>query len=225
MDLLRSALSGHVRGTLRKQFRRIIWSGSDAPPSGRPIVVYANHHFFYDGYILGYLLESVLRRRVVIWMQDLGKFPFFKAGGAMPFAAENPAERFATIRATSRMMRRDPNVALVYFPERRLHDAGEGIQFFDPNLFTRLDRVFPTKYWWPVALQTVHRHRARPTVVVQSGVAHEDGTGAERKTLQDLLTTADREEGTRSVILEGRRDPDERWDFSRLSLAGRARPR
>lgn len=185
--------------------------GQEAPPANRPVVVYANHHLFYDGYLLAFFLERVLGRRAVVWMQDLARFPFFAAGGAAPFPKNRPARRAATIRRTARMMRQDERTALIYFPEGILHEGDGAIRSFPQEVFARYDGIFPAKNWWPIALATVDRHRARPTAVLHSGSWHGAASGRERVTLQELLAAVRPDQDSARLLLKGRADPDERW--------------
>src|SRR5690606_20216387 len=88
---------------LKGAFRRVCWVGP--PPAlvpGRPVVLYANHHSFFDGYLLWLLLARHLRRPATLWMRDWDRFPFFAAVGVQPFPDEDPARRAATLRRTLR---------------------------------------------------------------------------------------------------------------------------
>lgn len=205
-----------IARSLRRRFGRVLWSSPwPLPPADAPLVLYANHHLFYDSYLLGWFIERVLRRRAVVWMEDLDRFPFFAALGAMPFPRHSARRRAATVRRTARLMAQDPSTVLFYYPEARLHPAAEGLLDFGPDRFARLDRVLPAhKRWWPVALDVTDTHRAYPTVRMIAGDAHDTSTGHERLVLADLLA---RLEGVDprdcTVLLGGARDPDQRWDF------------
>lgn len=80
-----------LRRHLRRAFRRIVWVGPWHPPrSDHPVVIYANHHAFYDAQILGYVAERVLGRHAVVWMEELDRFPFLGVLGARPFPVNDP---------------------------------------------------------------------------------------------------------------------------------------
>lgn len=207
---------GILGRSLRRAFRQVRWFGPWAPPpTDRPVVAYANHHAFYDGQLLGWLVERVLHRTTVVWMEELDRFPFFSTLGALPFPANDPQRRFSTIRRTARLMQRDPHTMLVYFPEGHLHAAEEGITRFPPDVFHRLARVLGGVSFWPIAVHVTGWHDARPTAVLSGGEPHGAPTGHERETLQESLQALHGRPLTSGrVLLEGRRGPHERWDFS-----------
>lgn len=203
---------------LRRKFRRISWRGPWNPPApDRPAVLYANHHAFYDAQILGYVIERVLRRHCIVWMEELDRFPFLAVLGARPFPANDPARRLRTIRETIRLMRDHPETMLIYFPEAHLHSADEGVLPFPPTTMPRLARVLPAVQWWPVALAVTGWHEERPTAVLTAGSTHARPTGEESAALTMLQTSlTERPSGGDRILLEGRPSPNERWDFSFL---------
>jgi len=206
--------------SLRGSFRRIVWCGAlEPPPPGVPLVIYANHQVFHDSYALACLVERALGRRTVVWMEAFEKFPFFGLLGARPFPATDPAARVRTIRATRALMARDPAHALIYYPEGRLHPAEEDLLPFEAGRFARLDRVLPSpKWWWPVALRVTGWHEARPTLRITAGEPHARATGREADTLRGLLARLEAPSAESHILLDGRRGPDERWDFSRAAI-------
>jgi 1-acyl-sn-glycerol-3-phosphate acyltransferase len=202
--------------TLRRTFRRIVWVGDlSPPPRDRPVVLLANHHLFHDAQVLGWLIACVLRRRGIVWMEELDRFPFLAPLGPLPFPAADPARRSATIRRTIRAMRDDPGTVLLYFPEGALHDADEGMTPFPASRLTRLQRALPAASWWPVALRLGGSHEARPIVWLTGAEPQPRVRGTEREILKRLLreleTPAD---GQHTVLLEGAPGAHERWDFS-----------
>ena len=215
-----------IRRDLRRAFRRVAWVGAPpALPHRAPVVLYANHHHFYDGHLLWLLLEELLGRPGTLWMEDWDRFPFFAAVGVQPFPPgegesddEAAARRRATLRRTVRRLREQPQTALVYFPEGRLHPPREGLLPFPDDAFERLARLFPERTrWLPVATHIAQTGDARPTVLLSGGEAHEAPDGRERKRLRRmwnaLRETAPAEADTRP-LLGGARGPDEQWDLS-----------
>lgn len=203
---------------LRRTFRRIVWLGSWAPPpTDRPVVLFSNHHAFYDAQILGFFTERVLRRHTSVWMEELDRFPFLAALGAAPFPADDAARRVRTIRRTARLMNARPETALIYFPEAHLHPIEEGILPFPEDRVERLADVFPNACFWPVALQISGWHEATPTASLTGGAWRDRPDGRERAELAELLQRFDRGTELESrVLLEGVPGPNERWDFSPL---------
>jgi len=210
---------------LRRTFRRIAWTGPPPlPPVDRPVVLYANHHLFHDSYILGWLVERVLGRRTVVWMAELDRFPFFVPLGVMPFPADCARRRAAAVRATQRLMDRDPATTLIYYPEATLHPAEDGLAPFPADRIPRVARVLPRALWWPVALRVTGFEAERPTVLLAAGEPHAaDGREGER--LRGLLEgLGARAAAPRETVLEGRPGADERWDLARLRPLFGARP-
>lgn len=194
------------------------------PRSDHPVVIYANHHAFYDAQILGYVAERVLGRHAVVWMEELDRFPFLGVLGARPFPVNDPPRRIRTIRQTVRLMASRPDTALIYFPERHLHPIEEGILPFPADRFTRLASVLPPAQWWPVVLRISGWQEATPTAILAGGPLHVAPTGAEQTTLRDLLESPAAGTGTPRVLLEGRPGPEERWDFRSVgAFLGRRR--
>ena len=207
-----------VRRSLRRTYRRVEWVGpNDMPPPGSPVVAYANHHVFHDGFALGYFLERVHGRRVLVWVEEFDRFPFLGLVGAMPFPRDDARARVRTIRETARRMRSDHRTALIYFPEGRLHRAEDGLSPFDPDGLQRLARVMPEAWWWPLGVHVTGWNEAHPTLVLGGGAPHRQPTGSEPGALEAVLERiASPRCSTRSTILDGHRGPNERWNFSSL---------
>lgn len=204
---------------LRKAFRRVCWVGARPDlPSQTPVIAYANHHNFYDGHLLWLVVDRLLGRPPALWMADWDRFPFFAPSGAQPFPPDDARRRSATLRRTARRFRQTPETMLIYFPEGRLHAPEDGVLPFDTQAFSNLDRLFPEKRWWPVAVYVTWRGEARPTAFLTAGEPHATSHGQERATLEDLLSTLrTKYPDDAHVLLEGRSGPSERWDFSFLA--------
>lgn len=213
--MMRFLVTRLVLNGLASAFRRVCWVG-DPPswPAEMPVVVYANHHHFFDGHLLWYALHRGLGRSYTVWMEDWDRFPMFAACGAMPFPTNDPARRLATIRQSITRMRRQPMSGLAYFPEARLHAPDEGIQPFSSEAFSRFDRIFPPRLWVPVALHVTWWGESLPTALLLAGEPHERSTGDEHMRLERLWT---RLRGSRpadtTLLFDGKKSPDEDWDM------------
>ncbi len=206
-----------LRRDLCSAFRRICWIGP-APDlrAEAPVVLYANHHNYYDGHLLWLVVDRLLGRTPLLWMAEWDRFPFFAPSGALPFPPDDAHRRSATLRCTIRRFRKRPRTALIYFPEGRLHAPEEGVRPFDEQAFARLDRLLPEKQWWPVAIHVTWRGEASPTAFLTGGAPHARACGDEA---QGLRRPLDRRRGpepptSAQILLEGRKSPSERWDFS-----------
>ena len=209
---------------LRRSFRRVVWIGDGPkPPENRPVVLYANHHSFYDGYLLWLLVRRTPGRPPVLWMERLQQAPLFGPVGALPFPPDDDRQRLRTIRETTRRLREDPQSILLFFPEGKLRAPDLGLGPFQTD-FRQLARLLPDNtLWWPVALRVTWWGEDRPTALLTSGILHEAPGGHEREDLLALLNdlskvspTVLEEEGAR-LLLDGRKSAEERWDLSRLA--------
>ncbi len=217
MTALRSLGYSALGAGLSRSFRRVVWLGQGPDLPDRPVVLYANHHAFHDGQLLAYLVEVVLRRQAVVWMQELNRFPFFKLLGALPFPADSATERASTVRATVRMWRRNPKTTLIYFPEGQLHPWEDGLLWPEDDRMERLKRLGPELLWWPVALKVSGHENHRPTAYLKGGRPHDGTGGAEKMHLEALMRSLDQPARFRqTVLLEGNRGPHERWNLSFL---------
>jgi 1-acyl-sn-glycerol-3-phosphate acyltransferase len=197
--------------------------GEPALPPG-PVVVFANHQSFFDGYLLWLVAAHVVRRPFLVWMEEVDRFPFFALQGALPFPRHDPRVRAATIRRTRRLLRAQPPPVLAYFPEGELHDADDPVRPIEADALARLHRALGGPAWWPVAIHATWRGDALPTILltgdrVTSGPPDDPGGRLER--LRDGLRT--RPTGER-VLLDGTAGAHERWDFSWMRPFFRHRP-
>lgn len=180
-------------------------------------MLYANHHAFYDAQILGYLIEVVLGRRSVVWMEELDHFPFLAVLGARRFPPWDPGSRLSTIRETGRLMAADPATTLIYFPEGHLHPFDEGVLPFPDDRLQRLGRVLPPAQWWPIVLSVTGWNEATPSAILTGGTSHRSPPVAARAELQRMqasLSAPVRPDDR--LLLDGRPGPNERWDLSAL---------
>ncbi|WP_245846025.1 1-acyl-sn-glycerol-3-phosphate acyltransferase [Longibacter salinarum] len=188
-------------------------------PDTSPVILYANHHHFYDGHLLWYLLRHALGRPGTIWMEEWDRYPFFAAVGAQPFPTDDSRRRAATIRRTARRFREAPRTVMVYFPEGELHTPAEGIHPFPEGAAQRLARFYPEATWWPIAIDVTFWGDKHPTACLLPGTPHSAPDGNERDRLTRLWHTL-REtlpEAPHHVLLNGRPSPTDVWDFSRFA--------
>ena len=191
--MLRSIVSRIMLSSLRAGFRRICWVGPEPEfDEDLPVVAYANHHTFYDGYAMWLLGRELLGRRSMLWMEEWYRYPFFAVTGAYPFPRNNPKLRLRTIRQTASRMASQSTSYLIYFPSGTLQPPEAGLGEVDADVMRRLDRIFPDKYWWPVSIHMTSWGETLPTLLLTGGAPHRLSTGDEAATLQeglDLLRT------------------------------------
>lgn len=215
MPLLTPLVARLMRRSLRTAFRRVCWVGPmPVVPADRPVVAYANHHYFHDGFLAWLVLEEVLHRPGITWMAEWDRFPFFSAAGALPFPPDDAARRGATLRRTVKRLRADPGSAFIYFPEGRLHPPDEDVLPFSAAALTRLGRLLPPCSWLPLAVHVAWWGDERPTALLSAGAGHDAIDGGEHARLSDALTALrTTRPGAGQVVLDNRRGLDERWNF------------
>jgi 1-acyl-sn-glycerol-3-phosphate acyltransferase len=221
--LARRLIDGMIRRDLRRTFRRVVWlSETEVWPDG-PLVGYANHHSFYDGYLLLLLVRYTLGRPVVIWMEEWDRAPLFGPIGALPFPADDARQRMTTIRETARRLAADPRTVLLLFPEGDLRPPDHGLGPFRADL-NRLARVLPENVrWQPLAIHLTWWGEDRPTALLAAPPSHDapDGQEADRlrgalKSLRQTEPAVLKENHTR-LLLDGRPSVHERWDLRLLA--------
>lgn len=162
-----------IARSLRGHFRAVYVRG--APPNAhRPLIVYANHHYWWDGY-LAYWLMRAWRRRVVVWMEAYRRFPPFGAVGAMPFPAEDAIARARTVRRTLEVLR-SPQTALLLFPEGRLHGDTEQILPFQRSLHWLACQV-PEVQVLPLAIYIEPSYHQYPRAYLEVGTPFQGDLG------------------------------------------------
>lgn len=210
---LRRAVYGMIERDLRKAFARVDLVG-DLPdlPSDTSVVLYANHHSFHDGYLAWLLIERVLNRRILTWMAEWDRFPFFAATGALPFPPGDARARAAALRTTARRLR-TPDFGFLYFPEGRMHPAPEGLASFDTDLTKRLGRLLDDATWVPLGMQFAFGSGDKPDARLSLGPPHAGGDGDLRTRLETAMARcADYSLPTRT-LLGGAPPPQDRWSF------------
>lgn len=215
---LRPFVESLMQRSLRKAFRRVCWVG-DLPTfsPASPVILYINHHHFYDGFLAWLVIDRLLHRPGLTWMEELDRFPFFRAAGALPFPADDPIRRATTMRTTMRRFRTTPAPALAYFPEGRLHSPDEGIVPFDTTLLARLDRLLLDALWWPLGIHVTWWNEAMPTVLLGGGDPHAAISGEEPERLRSVWQAVRCSKPPDcQTLLEGRRSTPERINLSFL---------
>ena len=215
---IRRDLSTHYRRGVRA-----VRPPGDDPAPGRPLAIYANHHVYHDSYFLLFWLTRWLARPIVVWMAAWERAPLFGPLGALPFPADDPRDRAATVRETARRMATDPRTALILYPEGAMHPPEDGLAPFRADL-PRLARLLPeATAWVPAGVHATWWGESRPTLVLATGEAHGVPDGGERERLRNALGAARAvrpdalAQGRAFRLLDGARGPDERWDLSRLA--------
>lgn len=185
-------VDGLVRRSLRGHFRAVYVRGAP-PPEPKPLVLFANHHYWWDGY-LGYWLVRAWGRRGLVWMEAYRRFPPFGAVGALPFPPDDTAARARTVRRTLERLQ-SPDTALLLFPEGALHGDTERLLPFQRSLCWLAHRV-PHAALLPLAIHIEPSYHQYPRAYLRVGepfacdAADEEAwLCAAAEALQGLLTS------------------------------------
>jgi len=131
-----------------------------------PVILFANHHYWWDGY-LGYWLIRAWGRSMVVWMEAYRRFPPFRATGALPFPPDDPQVRARTVRRTVQILRTEP-AALLLFPEGVLHGDTERLLPFQRSLHWLACRV-PQATLLPLAIHIEPSYHQYPRAYLSVG--------------------------------------------------------
>jgi 1-acyl-sn-glycerol-3-phosphate acyltransferase len=134
---------------------------------GRPFILFANHHYWWDGY-LGYWLIRAWGRRMVVWMESYRRFPPFGAIGALPFPPDDPMARARTVKRSVQALRTEPATALLLFPEGTLHGDTERLLPFQRSLHWLACRA-PQATLLPLAIHIEPSYHQYPRAYLSVG--------------------------------------------------------
>jgi 1-acyl-sn-glycerol-3-phosphate acyltransferase len=110
-----------IRRTVRARFRKVYWRLPNEIPEH--CIFATTHHGWHDGYLLFHVVTA-LNRPSLDWIQEFDAFPLFRYVGGMPFPADDPNRRAATLKKTIRVMRSEKR-SLMLFAEGILHRPPE----------------------------------------------------------------------------------------------------
>jgi len=132
-----------------------------------PVILFANHHYWWDGY-LGYWLIRAWGRRMVVWMESYRRFPPFGAIGALPFPPDDPMARARTVKRSVQALRTEPATALLLFPEGTLHGDTERLLPFQRSLHWLACRA-PQATLLPLAIHIEPSYHQYPRAFLSVG--------------------------------------------------------
>lgn len=155
-----------IRYGLRTHFRAIYLKELARPAEAHSAILFANHQYWWDGYLAYWLVCQHWRRSGLVWMEQMRRFPPFGALGALPFPADAPQVRATTIRRTLRELR-TTNAILVLFPEGRLHSESQLLPF-QRTLYWLNQHSHQTKLF-PLAIYIESRYHQYPCAYLMVG--------------------------------------------------------
>jgi 1-acyl-sn-glycerol-3-phosphate acyltransferase len=133
-----------------------------------PVIFYANHHGWLDGYLMFHAVTS-LKMICLDWIEEFDSFPLFSKIGGMRFAKGDLVGRANTVRKTIKLMRSEKR-SLVIFPEGILHRP-DSILPFGRSIETVAKKV-PGVNLVPVAIHYELSMHERPEAWLSFGPPH-----------------------------------------------------
>jgi 1-acyl-sn-glycerol-3-phosphate acyltransferase len=208
-------IGAYVGWKVRAAFRGV-WLRGTLPEGPAPLVVYANHGSFWDGFVAHQLCRAggwdgycMMEERM------LARYPFLAALGAFSIRRLDPRATLETFRYARRLLAA-PRRAVFVFPEGELRPV--------PTLPLHLERGvevlarLAAARCVPLAIRYVFLEDERPDVLLAIGEAHPAAPLREMNTrlgalLESLLEARDTAGFQR--LVRGRRSVAGRWDAVR----------
>lgn len=194
-----------IRSSVRKRFHTVWWNAPTYQLTP-PVILYANHHGWMDGYLM-YVLVKRLGLVSLDWIQEFDAFPLFRFVGGLRFAAGDVAGRATTIRHTIRELNKGRS--LVIFPEGELHRP-PGLLPFGRAVQT-VARKVQSVTMLPVAIRYEFAMHERPEACLVLGNPHAWKSLAHCENALSELLQRTKMEG--EVLFQGTRDINERMDM------------
>lgn len=173
---------------LRRNFRAV-YVRCAPPDPAHPLVLFANHHYWWDGY-LGYWLIRAWGRRMLVWMEAYRRFPPFGAIGALPFPPDDPQVRARTVKRTVHALRTESATALLLFPEGTLHGDTERLLPFQRSLHWLACRV-PQATLLPLAIHIEPSYHQYPRAYLSVGAPFQSAATDETAWLAEAAGTVE----------------------------------
>lgn len=161
-----AAMDRFVLRALRLHFRGVYLLETEPPDPSRPAIVFANHHYWWDAYLLHALAREWRPGQARVWMRELTSFPPFAALGALPFPDGDAVVRAATIRRTVRELQTTPTL-LFLFPEGEMHPAPNLLPF--GRALCWLHTQVPGVPLYPAAIRMAQGIHQRPEAQILLG--------------------------------------------------------
>lgn len=147
-----------IRVSVRGHFQAVYARVAQPPSPDRPAILFANHHYWWDGYLC-YLLGKTWSQPMTLWMEEWRWFPPFWALGALPFPEHALHTRARTVRHTVRLLKNPPHVLFI-FPEGSIH-TGREILPFGRALYWLAQHV-PEAQLFPMSIVMTHTRHQYP---------------------------------------------------------------
>jgi 1-acyl-sn-glycerol-3-phosphate acyltransferase len=208
--LLTPLLHLYVRWKLKTAFRGV-WASGALPGPGEPLILYANHHGFWDGFLAHALVHRAGRAGYALMEeQNLARYRFLTRLGAMSIRPTDPRSVLTTLRHATRVLER-PDATLLLFPQGKLVAPAAPLRFERGiEVLARMAKARAV----PVGLRYAFFEHEYPDALLAVGEPHPVRSVADCEArLTHLLKGLDALEAPTSLdpLLAGRRSVAERW--------------
>lgn len=209
------ALDRYVHWKLRSNFRGI-WCEGALPDSDEPLLVYANHTSFWDGFAAHALSEANHRDGYALMEeQNLARYPFLRRIGAFSIRRGEAKSARETIKYAAQLLKQ-PRAVVCVFPQGTLAPRANAPLRLEGGveLLARITGVRCV----PVSMNFGFFEHEYPDIVMHVGNAHAPESLEAMSARLDSLVTASAKLTTcthLTPLLNGRRSVAERWDAAR----------
>ncbi len=164
-----------ARRSLYRAFHAVHFRAAEqlpAPPSklDRPVIFYANHHSWWDGYVAEIVLRQVygLEAYLMMDVRQLRRYFFFSWAGAFSVDRENGREALRSIDYIAKILNEKPGRVFWIFPQGEIRPQEQRPLNFYPGLAHTLRRIGPC-YVYPLATRFEFTREQFPEIFISVG--------------------------------------------------------
>ena len=166
-----------ARRSLWKAFHAVRFRAAEplpAPPSGltTPVIFYANHNTWWDGYLAQIITKQVygLDGYLMMDVRQLRRYWFFSWAGVFSVDQQNGREALRSLDYTARLLKAGPGRALWIFPQGQIEPQERRPLGFHSGLGHLIRRVGRC-YVYPVAVRFEFFGEQYPEILLDVGPA------------------------------------------------------
>jgi 1-acyl-sn-glycerol-3-phosphate acyltransferase len=156
---------------LRRRFAHVLVRTRARLPRDVPVMLIANHVSWWDGFFLREVQRQLLPGLpmfTVMLDNELARFPFLRALGALPIDPQQPMSVLRLVRALQRRRRFDPGMAVSFFPQGRIRPSWQRPLDFRRGVTVLADALAPCAIV-PVGIHIEPLTRAAPSAFLSVG--------------------------------------------------------
>lgn len=207
----------YIDRKVRRSFRAL-WTRGALPEGDAPILLYANHASWWDGFIAHQLCRATRRDGYCMMEEEnLARYRFLSRIGAFSVRRHEALSSLESLRYARSLLQK-PRAVVVIFPEGELHPFGSRDLRLERGV-ELLARVSVARCV-PVAIRAAMFEHELPDVLIDVGDAHGLATLAsfeERLRAQVERVAAARSTDGFLPLVRGRSGVAERWDTWRAA--------